>query len=78
MRCRAGGGGLIYDYGGPRPTMGGAIGGTAEDDPPKFEVRTVRAFVPPIFWIYEIVVIIINVHSVQTVLFTGLRGSDNC
>lgn len=36
-----------------------------------------RCFRPPIFWIYEILVIVTKVaHSLPTVLF--LRGSDNC
>src|SRR6218665_3204707 len=59
--------------------MGGALERTAGDGfPHKYEVGNGPCLRPLVYWISEILSIIINVHSVPTVLFTGLRGSDNC
>src|SRR6218665_840334 len=59
--------------------MGGALERTAGDGfPHKYEVGNGPCLRPLVYWISEILSIIINVHSVPTVLFTGLRGSDTC
>src|SRR6218665_1414124 len=59
--------------------MGGDLERTAGDGfPHKYEVGNSPCLRPLVYWISEILSIIINVHSVPTVLFTGLRGSDNC
>ena len=45
------------------------------EGPPKFEVgRRLMLSSSAIFWIYGIIVFIINVHSAPTVLFTASEG----